>query len=141
MDRFAAERRRDPHPESVVWATESPDAYARAHWIVIDELGSIQDDSQRDALSSWVASADSGILWATRDGNTVEVDAYQVRRFRVLVSPDAFDLTRPIRIEVNGAVAFEGLVTPNVETLLDWAGWDQDRTMLYAAEVEVSPAR
>jgi hypothetical protein len=88
-----------------------------------------------------VASADSGILWATREGNTVEVLAYQVRRFRVLVSPDAFDLTRPIRVEVNGSVAFDGLVSPSVETLLDWAGRDQDRTMLYAAELTLEPVR
>ena len=141
IDRFAAERRRDPHPESMVWATESPEAYPRAHWLIIDELGSTRGDAERDALSAWVASADSGILWATREGNTVEVLAYQVRRFRVLVSPDAFDLTRPIRVEVNGSVAFDGLVSPSVETLLDWAGRDQDRTMLYAAELTLEPVR
>ena len=141
IDRFAAERRREPHPESVVWATESPDAYPRAHWITIDELGSIQGDADRDALSSWVANADAGILWATRDRNSVEVAAYQVRRFRVLVSPDVFDLTRPIRVEVNGSVAFEGLVGPSVETLLHWAGRDQERTMLYAAELTVKLAQ
>ena len=39
------------------------------------------------------------------------------------------------------AVAFDGLVSPSVETLLDWAGRDQDRTMLYAAELTLEPVR
>ena len=89
----------------------------------------------------WAANLSSGMVWATREDNTVNVLAYRVRSFRVLLSPDEFDLTRPVRIEVNGAVEFEGVVTPSVETLLEWAGRDMDRTMLYAAEVVIEPGR
>jgi hypothetical protein len=37
----------------------------------------------------------------------------------------------------NGEVAFEGMVRPSVETLRKWAESDEDRTMLYAAEITV----
>jgi predicted esterase len=141
IERFVGEHVRDPHPESLVWGTESADLYPRVHWITIDEVGEIRGDMGRVTLGAWAASLGSGMVWATRSDNTVNVLAYRVRSFRVLVSPDAFDLTRPIRIEVNGSVEFEGVVTPNVETLIEWAGRDLDRTMLYAAEVMIEPAR
>jgi hypothetical protein len=43
----------------------------------------------------------------------------------------------PIRVIANGEVTFEGMVRPSVETLRKWAVIDQDRTMLYAAEITV----
>ena len=43
----------------------------------------------------------------------------------------------PIRVIANGEVAFEGMVRPSVETLRKWAASDEDRTMLYAAEITV----
>ena len=140
IERFIAEHPRDPHPESVVWGSESAALYPRALWIVIDEVGEIRGDMGRVAFATEAANLSSGTVWATRDGNTVSVLAYRVRAFRVLLSPDEFDFTQPIRIEVNGAAAFEGLVTPSVETLLEWAGRDQDRTMLYAAELVIELA-
>ena len=73
----------------------------------------------------------------SEDGNAVTVDAYHVRRFTVLISPEAFDIRSPIRVIANGEVAFEGLVRPSVETLRKWAASDEDRSMLYAAEVAV----
>jgi predicted esterase len=141
IERFITEHPRDPHPESLVWGTESADLYPRAHWIVIDDVGEIRGDMGRVTLGMWAANLSSGMVWATREDNTVNVLAYRVRSFRVLLSPDEFDLTRPVRIEVNGAVEFEGVVTPSVETLLEWAGRDMDRTMLYAAEVVIEPGR
>ena len=65
------------------------------------------------------------------------LDVYRVRRFTVLISPDAFDMRSPIRVIANGEVALEGMVRPSVETLRKWAASDEDRTMLYAAEITV----
>ena len=45
------------------------------------------------------------------------LDVYRVRRFTVLISPDAFDMRSPIRVIANGEVALEGMVRPSVETL------------------------
>jgi hypothetical protein len=38
---------------------------------------------------------------------------------------------------VNGKTAFEGRVQPDVRTLLKWAARDNDRTMLFGAELLV----
>jgi hypothetical protein len=37
----------------------------------------------------------------------------------------------------NGRVAFEGKVEKSVATLLKWAGHDNDRTMLFGAELKI----
>jgi len=42
-----------------------------------------------------------------------------------------------VRVTVNGKVAHDGLVKPDVATMLTWAARDQDRTMLYGAELHV----
>ena len=137
IERFIEAHPRDPHPDRILWATERTDRYNRAHWVVIDEVGPTSGDDGRMDLARLTADGRSGILEVVRDGNTVTVDAYHVRQFTVLVSPDAFDIRSPIRVIANGEVAFEGMVRPSVETLRKWATTDEDRTMLYAAEVTV----
>lgn len=142
IERFVSTHVREPHPDRVRWATESTTRYNRAHWVVIDELGALPGDRDRPAPQSLIPRAPTGAIEAVRDGNTVTVDAYFVRRFTLLISPDAFDLASPLRVVANGDVVFEGMVRPSVETLTKWAAVDQDRTMLYAAEVPIElPAR
>jgi predicted esterase len=137
IERFIEAHPRDPHPERILWATERTDRYNRAHWVVIDEIGPISGDAGRGALAALAADGLSGVVEAVRNGNTVTVDAYHVRRFTVLISPDVFDIRSPIRVIANGDVSFEGMVRPDVETLRKWAASDKDRTMLYAAEITV----
>ena len=137
IERFIEAHPREPHPERVLWATELTDRYNRAHWVVIDEFGELAGDAGRAVLAGLTIDGFAGVVQAVRDGNTVTVDAYHVRRLRLLISPDAFDIRSPIRVIANGDVAFEGLVEPSAETLRKWAAIDEDRTMLYAAEISV----
>ena len=137
IERFIAAHPRDPHPVRVLWATEGTDRYNRAHWVVIDELGPISGDRGRGALAGLTANGLGGAVDAVRDGNTVRVEAYHVRRLTVLISPDVFDMRSPIRVIANGEVAFEGMVRSSVETLRKWAASDEDRTMLYGGEITI----
>lgn len=138
IERFVAAHPRTPHPQRVFWATERTDRYNRAHWLVIDELGELAGDQSRRYLGSVTAGGRAGVADARREGNTVTVLAYQVRRLRLLISPDAFDLAQPIRVVANGDTVFEGMVRPDLDVLRRWAQVDQDREMLYAAEIEIS---
>jgi len=143
IERFIAAHPRTPHPERIRWATERTDRYNRAHWVVIDELGPTSGDAASEDLGVLTADAGAGVVDATRAGNTVTVRAYQVRGLTLLISPDAFDLASPIRVVVNGETVHEALAEPDVGTLTKWAAIDEDRTMLYAAEigVELEPSR
>ncbi len=79
----------------------------------------------------------SGRVDLVRDGNTVRATTRGVGAFTLLLSPDAFDLTQPIVVIADGRTVFEGRVQPDVATLLKWAARDNDRTMLYAAELHL----
>ena len=57
--------------------------------------------------------------------------------FTLLLSPDQFDLSQPITVIADGKKVFEGTVKPSVQTLLKWAAKDNDRTMLFAAELPI----
>jgi hypothetical protein len=137
IERFVAAHARSPHPERIFWATERTDRYNRAHWLVIDELGPLPGDEERRYLASVTAGGDAGIVDARREGNTVTLLAYGVRRLRLLVSPDAFDLSQPVRVMANGETVFLGTVSPDRDVLEKWATVDEDRTMLYAAEIAI----
>ena len=80
----------------------------------------------------------TGRVDLVRDGNTVRASARGVGAFTLLLSPDVFDFSRPITVVVEGKTQFEGMVKKSVETLMRWAARDNDRTMLYGAELPVT---
>ncbi len=79
----------------------------------------------------------AGRVDLVRSGNTVTARTKGVRTFVLLISPDRFDFSNPIKVVVNDRVAFEGLVKKDVTSLLHWAARDNDRTMLFGAEVSI----
>ena len=83
----------------------------------------------------------SGRVDLTRHGNTVTASTHGVRRFTLLLSPEQFDFSQPIRVVTNGVVSHDGVVTPDVATPLRWAALDQGRSLLFSAELqtEVEP--
>jgi len=81
---------------------------------------------------------ESGRVDLVRTGNRIDVRSRGVAAFTVLLSPDQFDVNRAVTVVVNGRTAFDGIVQRDVRTLLKWAARDNDRTMLFAAELEVA---
>jgi hypothetical protein len=79
----------------------------------------------------------SGRVDVVREGNTVKATTRGVAAFTVLASPDAFDFNQPVTVIVNGRTAFNGRLQRSLATLLKWAAVDNDRTMLFAAEIPV----
>jgi hypothetical protein len=79
----------------------------------------------------------SGRVDLVRTGNTVTATTKGVAEFTLLLSPDAFDLAQPVTVVANGRTVFDGRVEPSVTTLLKWAARDNDRTMLFTAELHI----
>jgi hypothetical protein len=140
---FVTAHPRVPLPDTLTWEVSSTKAWNRAHWLVIDSLG----DTPGDA----VAMADlnksgglpvfrtrkSGRVDLTRSGNTISAVCRGVREFTLLLSPDQFDFEQPVKVIANGRIVFEGKVEPSVATLEKWAARDNDRTMLFGAELKI----
>lgn len=85
--------------------------------------------------------APSGRVDLSRDGNTVIARTRGVRRYTVLLSPDQFDFSAPIQVVTNGVVSHDGLVRPDVETLLRWVSIDRDHSLLFGAELQIEVGR
>jgi pimeloyl-ACP methyl ester carboxylesterase len=81
--------------------------------------------------------APSGRVDLTKEGNVVRATTRGVDAFTLLLSPDAFDFSRPVTVVANGKTMFDGRVTRSVATLMKWAARDNDRTMLFGAELPI----
>jgi predicted esterase len=152
FEKFVTAHPRDPHPDRLTWEA-SDAAHARAHWLVIDQFGAVPGERATQDLNT-VAPKDpiydltggmmfnrkknSGRVDLVRKGNTVEATTQGVAAFMLLISPDEFDFFQPIRVLANGREVFNARVQRDLKTLLKWAAKDNDRTMLYGAEVKIS---
>ncbi len=81
---------------------------------------------------------ESGRVDLKRAGNRVEATTRGVAAFTLLLSPDQFDLNRAVTVVVDGQTVFAGIVQRDIRTLLKWAARDNDRTMLFVAELQVA---
>jgi hypothetical protein len=83
----------------------------------------------------------SGRVDVTRTGNTVQAVTRGVAAFTLLLSPDQFDFSKPVKVVANGRIVFDGRVQKSVRTLLQYAAADNDRTMLFGAELPIDLTR
>jgi hypothetical protein len=81
--------------------------------------------------------APSGRVDLEREGNSVRATTRGVAEFTLLLSPDAFDFAKPVTVVADGRKVFEGRVAKSTATLMKWAAHDNDRSMLFGAEVHV----
>jgi hypothetical protein len=155
FEAFVHEHPRSPLPLKLTWESTGQVLTNRAHWLVIDQLAmqrgvaplpdltdQIQTAGSEDQPSSpklLIHDVSFGRVDLTHTGNTVEATTNGVWEFTLLISPDAFDLSKPIKVVANGRVVFDGRVEPNLATLMKWAARDNDRTMLFGAELHIKP--
>jgi hypothetical protein len=140
---FVRRHPRDPLPDVLTWEVSETRTWNRAHWLIIDKIGSTAGDATKlpDLNISGgmpvFRNGKSGRVDLTRSGNTVTATARGVKEFTLLLSPDRFDFARNVKVIVNGRVAFDGPVEKSVATLTKWAARDNDRTMLFGAELKI----
>ncbi len=154
FESFVHDHPRDPLPATLTWQATDRDLPSRAHWVVIDRIASAvpataggQAPRDLNVFSGpgfnhgrdlFARSRPSGRVDAVRTGNAVQLTTTGVAELTLLLSPDAFDFARPISVTANGRVVSERQMEPAVATLLKWAARDNDRTMLFGAELHVT---
>jgi hypothetical protein len=158
FEKFVAEHPRDPYPDRLTWETGNLE-HNRAHWLVIDQLGPQPGDTPFPSDLNLMLDPDSvsgttpravplfsrprrtGRVDLIRKRNTIEASSRGVTDFTLLLSPDRFDFTQPVKVVANGHTVFEGRVGRDIKTLMKWAARDNDRTMLYGAELKIKLPR
>jgi predicted esterase len=144
---FVATHARVAHPASISWTTERTDRYNRFRWLVIEQLGARPTDVDLKDVNTFEVQGrrvqlfsrrrPSGRVDITRAGNAFDARTHGVSRFTLLLSPDVIDFDQPVQVNVNGRPVYSGRVKRDLGTLVRWAARDNDRTMLYAAELKV----
>jgi len=92
-------------------------------------------------LLLFARAAPSGRVDLKRSGNVVTAVTRGVAAFTLLLSPDQFDFGKPVKVVANNRTMFDGKVEKNLRTLLKFAAADNDRTMLFGAEIHVDLTR
>jgi acetyl esterase/lipase len=143
---FVRSHPRNPLPDTITWESTGSAIDNRAHWLIIDKLGpKSRNEPQFDDVNLvtdvgpmlFDHTQPSGRVDLVRTGNTVTAKTRGVAEMTLLLSPDAFDFSQPVKIQANGRVVFNGRVEPSVAALLKWAALDNDRTMTFGAELRV----
>jgi hypothetical protein len=146
FEAFVVNHPRNPLPDKLTWQSSGTRFDNRAGWLIIDKLaGGSATDAPLEDLNRiretgqlmFENTEPNGRVDLVRTGNTVKATTREVAEFTLLLSPDVFDLSKPVRVETDGNVAFEGTVARSVATLAKWAAHDNDRTMLFGAELHV----
>jgi dienelactone hydrolase len=141
FEQFVRDHPRVAHPAALSWETERVDRFNRNRWLIINELRA--DASRATALMDlgfFGHSKRSGRVDIRRKDNTFDAIVRDVASFTLLLSPDAIDFNRPVVVTVNGKQAFSGKVKKDHTTLMRWAARDNDRTVLYGAELKIKVA-
>ena len=149
FEAFLAARPRQAHPARVSWETERVDRYNRFRWVVIDRLGARPSDVALEDVNRFSPattltiplydrSKPSGRVDAVRAGNSIEVKTRGVRELTLLLSPDAVDFAKPVVVKLNGRPVHDAVLAKDANVLQKWAARDNDRTMLYAAELHLT---
>lgn len=72
-----------------------------------------------------------------KGGNRIELTCENVRRIRVLLHPRMVDFAAPVTIVANGKVAFEGIVKPDLASMLRLVREFSDRGRVFWATIEI----
>ena len=157
FEKFVADHPRDPHPDKLTWQAADL-AHHRAHWLVIDQFAPAAGEAREMPDVNLIVPGDASSLGEAegplfrrqkttgrvdlqRIGNTVQATTQGVTAFTLLLSPDKVDFDQPVKVVANGREVFSGRVERNLKTLLKWAARDNDRTMLYGAELKIKLTR
>ena len=123
FEAFVRNHPRKPLAETLTWETNGTPVDNRAHWLVIDKLApkgpnqpNLPDVNLITDVGPMIfeSTRPSGRVDLVRSGNTVTATTTGVAAFTLLLSPDAFDLSQPVKVEANGRTVFNGRVDPSV---------------------------
>jgi hypothetical protein len=161
FEEFVHEHPRKPYPDRLTWETDLAGDVKRAHWLIINDVMNKPDPRQPlpdvnifvspnqddpgeriPPLPLFPTRKLTGRVDLEREGNTIRATTRGVADFTLLISPDVFDFDKPIKVIADGKTVFDGKVKKSLETLMKWAAHDNDRTMLFGAELDLKlPAR
>ena len=133
-------QRRNPAPKLLTVVRDAshllPFGWARID--ATDQIASFSEDLI-DKRDDSIRQRSYARLTARITGpNHIEVQTDRVRQYTLFLNEELVDLSKPVVISTNGVPSFEGIVTPQAETLLRQARFRQDPGQLFPAHLNIS---
>ncbi len=133
-------QRRTPVPKTVTVVRDASHLLPFG-WVRIDATDQIASFSEDliDKRDDSIRQRTYARLTAQVTGpNRIDVRTGLVRQYTLSLNDDLVDLAKPVVITTNGQPAFEGLLTPHVDTLLRQARLRHDPAQLFPVQITVS---
>lgn len=135
--KWFGEQRREPYPKTVSLVRDASHL-TEFGWVRIDSTDRIAMfseqlvDRQDDLMKNRVyARLDATYI----DDNYIDVTTTHVRRYTLFLNDVLVDFSRPLTVVTNGSVSFEGIIFPQLETLLREARRRHDPSLLFPAKL------
>lgn len=145
---FINTHKRNPYPNKIFFATEKPDTFCRKFWVKIDRIGKTRKETIIEDLNQIIINQKPeklfqrtslfGQIDVNKIGNKVYIKTLNIKKYTLLISPDHFDLSKPIEVYTNDLLSFEGVLPQDLRTLLNYNIEDNDRTMLFSNELRIT---
>ncbi len=136
-------QRRDPYPRRLTVLRDASHL-TDFGWVRIDATDRIamfseqlvdrQDELMKNKIYAKLAVE-------VRGENHIEVQTERVRRYTMLLNDALIDFSKPVTVVTDGRISFQGLVIPQVETLLRDARRRQDVDNLFPARLTIDVPR
>ncbi len=133
-------QRRTPVPKTVTVVRDASHLLPFG-WVRIDATDQIASFSEDliDKRDDSIRQRTYARLTAQVTGpNRIDVHTDHVRQYTLYLNAELVDLSKPVLITTDGQVSFEGVVTPQVDTLLRQARLRHDPAQLFPAQVTIS---
>lgn len=117
---FFEKKRRNIYPKRVLWTADGS-AFSRAYWLNIDRM-------------TPPATVDAEV---SREKNSIEVKTTNIQKLTLYLSDKLLDLSKEVKIIVNGAVLFSGKVDRSVFFLLSHLRQTRDSGRIFANSISV----
>lgn len=132
-------QRRTPVPKTVTVVRDASHLLPFG-WVRIDATDQIASFSEDliDKRDDSIRQRTYARLTAQVTGpNRIDVRTNRVRQYTLSLNDDLVDLSKPVVITTDGQPAFEGLLTPHVDTLLRQARLRHDPAQLFPVQITV----
>jgi hypothetical protein len=152
---YAPDRRRDAFPDEIATCSHKGAfrLYESPHWFWLSvgrtHYGTVEVDhfGPTEPRASYCTTdfrhrtirVPAGTVHARNGGdNTISLQAHNVEELTVWLSPEMVDFERPVRVTVNGEVAFEDTMRPSLAAVLQSYDRRRDSRMLFEARLDLS---
>ena len=110
------------------------------YWVRIDMTEQIAAFSENliDNRDEFIAGAIYAKLHAEiTSPNKIFVSTNRIRRYTLFLNKDLIDFSKPVIVETNGHISFDGMVAPSIETLLQEARHRPDAHIFFPAKLAI----